>query len=66
MTTTAYSQEAPTRTSRYISAWHRLLAVITDGPTPTAEDAIAAYLHRHQDDLSPALWIEFERRHLLP
>jgi hypothetical protein len=65
MTITAYSQEAPARTSRYVSAWHRLLAVITDGPAPSAEEAIAAYLHRHQDDLSPALWIELERRHLL-
>jgi hypothetical protein len=67
MTMTAYSpsQQAPARPSRN-SVWHKFLAVIIDGPTPRAEDAIAAYLHRHQDDLPAALWIELERRRLIP
>jgi hypothetical protein len=68
MTMTAYSpsQDAPARTSRNTSVWHKFLAVITDGPTPRVEDAIAAYLDRHQHDLPPALWIELERRRLIP
>ena len=69
MTMTAYfpSQDAPpARTSRDTSVWRRFLAAVTDGPTPTGEDVIAAYLHRHQDDLPPALWIELERRRLIP
>jgi hypothetical protein len=60
-------QEAPVGKSHNMSVWHKLLGIIvTDGPTPTTEDAIAAYLHRHQHDLPPALWIELERRRLIP
>jgi hypothetical protein len=56
----------PARTSRNTSVWRKLFAVVTDGPTPTAEDVIAAYLHCHQNDVPPALWIELERRRLMP
>jgi hypothetical protein len=45
--------------------WRKLFATMT-GPTPRAEDAIAAFLHKHQHDLAPALWIELERRRLAP
>ena len=59
-------QEAPVGKSHNMSVWHKLLGIVTDGPTPTTEDAIAAYLHHHQHDLPPALWIELERRRLIP
>lgn len=61
------SQDAPPDgTSRKTSVWHKLLAAVTYGPTPTGNDVIAAYLDRHQNDLPPALWIELERRRLIP
>jgi hypothetical protein len=65
--TTAYfpSQEAAASRSRNFSAWLKRFAVITKRPT-RREEAIAAYLERHQHDLSPALWIELERRRLIP
>jgi hypothetical protein len=58
-------QEAPAVKPRSQSVWRQFLSNITDGPTPRAEDAIAAYLHRHQHDLPAALWIELERRRLI-
>ena len=66
MAMTAYVplQEAPAVEQRNRSLWHQLFATITERPTPRAEDAITAYLHRHQHDLPPALWIELERRRL--
>jgi hypothetical protein len=51
---------------RNLSVWHKLFAIIADGPTPKAEDVITDYLDRHQRDLPPALWIELERRRLVP
>jgi hypothetical protein len=59
MTSDTASQEAPSPCSH--SIWRKLFAPLT-GPTPRAEDAIAAFLHQHQHDLAPALWIELERR----
>jgi hypothetical protein len=64
MTTYSPSQEAPA--VRLQSVWRRIFAAMTEGQTPRAEDVIAAYLDRHQHDLPPALWIELERRHLVP
>ena len=66
MATTPYfpPQEAPAVGQRNRSVWHQFFATITERPTPKAEDAITAYLHRHQHDLPPALWIELERRRL--
>jgi len=58
-------QEAPAVKPRSQSVWRQFFSNITDGPTPRAEDAIAAYLHRHQHDLPAALWIELERRRLI-
>ena len=65
MATTAYfpSQEA---SARKVSVWHKLCALATQDPTPTTEDAIAAYLDRHQYDLPSALRIELERRRVMP
>ncbi len=59
------SQKAPMQDPGVRSVWGKLVAVITEGPTPTAEDAIAVYLQRHQHDLPPGLWIELERRRLI-
>jgi hypothetical protein len=56
-------QETPVG-QRNHSVCCQLVATITDRPTPRAEDAITAYLHRHRRDLPPALWIELERRRL--
>jgi hypothetical protein len=33
---------------------------------PKPEDTIAAFLERHHHDLPPALWIELERRRMIP
>ena len=65
MTAHAPSQEAPAGPPYNHSMWRKLFATMT-GPTPRAEDAIAAFLHKHQHDLAPALWIELERRRLAP
>ena len=68
MTMTSYSpsEVGPLKAPRNLSVWHKLFAIIADGPTPKAEDVIADYLDRHQRDLPPALWIELERRRLVP
>jgi hypothetical protein len=68
MTMTSYfpSQEAPTGPPCNHSMWRKFFATLTEGPTLRAEDAIAAFLDKHQDDLPPALWIELERRRLAP
>jgi hypothetical protein len=67
MTSYFPSQEAPAGAPPCNhSMWRKLFATITEGPTPRAEDAIAAFLHKHQHDLAPALWIELERRRLGP
>ena len=54
---------APAMVGRSRSVWHEIMAVIEETPR-TAADEIAEYLERHQYDLSPALRIELERRHV--
>jgi hypothetical protein len=44
--------------------WRRFFATVLAEPTRNVEDEIAEYLERHQYDLSPALRIELERRHM--
>ena len=66
MTMASYCPSGEAPAPRNLSLWHKLFAIITEGPTPKAEDAIADYLYRHQRDLPPALWIELERRRLVP
>jgi hypothetical protein len=46
------------------SLWRQMIDIATDGPPRTAAGQIAEYLARHQYDLSPALRIELERRHV--
>jgi hypothetical protein len=55
------SLEAPA-VRRGISVWRRFFAKVLAEPKRNAEDEIAEYLERHQDDLPPALRIELERR----
>jgi hypothetical protein len=57
-------EEASAVWQRNRPAWHQFFATIIERPTPRAEHAITAYLHRHQNDLPPTLWIELERRRL--
>ena len=64
--TSCPSEVAPSVAPRNLSVWQKFFTIITDGPTPKAEDVIADYLDRHQRDLPPALWIELERRRLVP
>jgi hypothetical protein len=54
---------APAMVGRGRSVWHEIMVVI-EGTPRTAADEIAEYLERHQYDLSPALRIELERRHV--
>jgi hypothetical protein len=51
MTMTAHFplQEAPAGAPCNPPAWRRFFAIKGKGPTPRAEDAIAAYLRRHQE-----------------
>jgi len=67
MTTTPCSpgQEMPAATVGNHSVWKQLFAVFTGSSTPTAQDAITAYLDRHQHDLPPVLRIELERCRML-
>jgi len=37
---------------------------VIEGPPRTTADEIAGYLARHPHDLSPALRVELERRHM--
>ena len=66
MTSTAYVPLQETSAASWCNryAWSKFFAAIAKGPTPSAQDAMAAYLHRHQHDLPPAVWIELERRRL--
>jgi hypothetical protein len=52
---------APAMGGRNRSLWRRIIDI--EGPL-TAAGQIAEYLARHQYDLSPALRIELERRHV--
>ena len=66
--TSAYlsSQEAAASRRVNFSAWFKRFAFIANGPMPKPEDTIAAFLERHHHDLPPALWIELERRRMIP
>ena len=66
--TSAYlsSQEAAASRSGSFAAWFKRFALIVNGPMPKPEDTIAAFLERHHHDLPPALWIELERRRMIP
>ena len=46
------------------SVWHEIMDAVIEGTPRTAADEIAEYLERHQSELSPALRIELERRHV--
>jgi hypothetical protein len=50
--------------ARSRSVWREIMDTVIEGPPRTAADEIAEYLERHQYDLSPALRIELERRHV--
>ena len=54
----------PAIVGRDRSVWREIIDTVMEGPPRTAADEIAEYLERHQYDLSPALWIELERRHV--
>ena len=47
-----------------ISLRREIMDTVIEGTPRTAADEIAEYLERHQYDLSPALRIELERRHV--
>jgi hypothetical protein len=55
---------APVMVGRNRSLWRQMIDIAIDGPPRTAAGQIAEYLARHQYDLSPALRIELERRHV--
>ena len=55
---------APAMVGRSRSLWHEIIDTVIEGSPRTAANEIAEYLERHQYDLSPALRIEPERRHL--
>jgi hypothetical protein len=46
------------------SFWRQIIDAVVEGAPRTAADQIAEYLARHQYDLSPALRINLERRHV--
>jgi hypothetical protein len=56
--------QAPAIVSRSRSIWREIIDTVIEGPPRTAANEIAEYLERHQYDLSPALRIELERRHV--
>ena len=55
---------APAMVGRSRSFWHEIIDTVIEGPPRTAANEVAEYLKRHQYDLSPALRIELERRHV--
>jgi hypothetical protein len=55
---------APAMVAHSRSFWHEIIDTVIEGPPRTAANEIAEYLERHQYDLSPALRIELERRHV--
>jgi hypothetical protein len=55
---------APAMVGRNRSLWRQTIDMVIEGPPRTAAGQIAEYLARHQYDLSPALRIELERRHV--
>ena len=56
--------QPPAIVARSRSVWHEIIDTVVEGPRRTAANEIAAYLARHQYDLSPTLRIELERRHV--
>jgi len=46
------------------SVWRQIVDTVIEGPPRTTADEIAGYLARHPHDLSPALRVELERRHV--
>ena len=44
--------------------WREVIDAVMQGGPRTAADQVAEYLARHQYDLTPALRIELERRHV--
>jgi hypothetical protein len=44
--------------------WREIIDTVMGGAPRTAADQIAEYLARHQYDLTPAVRIELERRHV--
>ena len=54
----------PAIVGRSRSVWREIIDTVMEGPPRTVADEIAEYLERHQYDLSPALRIELERRHV--
>jgi len=55
---------APVMVGGNRSLWRQIIDPVIEGSPRTAADGIAEYLARHQYDLSPALRIELERRHV--
>ena len=55
---------SPAMVGRDRSIWRQLIDTVIEGSRRTAADQIAEYLARHQHDLSPALRIDLERRHV--
>ena len=55
---------APAMVRRSRSLWHEIIDTVIEGSARTAANEIAEYLERHQYDLSPAIRIELERRHV--
>jgi hypothetical protein len=46
------------------TVWRQIVDTVIEGPPRTTADEIAGYLARHPHDLSPALRVELERRHM--
>jgi hypothetical protein len=44
--------------------WREIIDTVMEGGPRTAADQITEYLARHQYDLTPAVRIELERRHV--
>jgi hypothetical protein len=55
---------APAMVGRSRSVWREIIDTVIEGPPRTAANEIAEYVERHRYDLSPALRIELERRHV--
>jgi hypothetical protein len=54
---------APAMVGHNRSLWRQVIDTVIEPPRTTA-DEIAGYLDLHQYDLSPALRVELERRHV--
>jgi hypothetical protein len=55
---------APAVAGRDRSVWRQIVGSVIEGSPRTTADEIAGYLARHAHDLSPALRVELERRHV--